>query len=257
VLPSAFASHSKIRSVSLACFDLFTLTFMEGYQPLSASAPDMPYTDQTYIPEKPLMMQAYTEAYSVPVPINSGQEPSRDASCPGSSIVTNGVKASAQPQAKAENLLYPPISSFSPFQSGHFMKPGPTTLEEAASPGREEINPLSHNLGMDSPDVGQTSEDGKTFATASHYDVTIPQCSYLTSFQDRSYYMTSQEQLLSYDILHPNQRGGKRGPFKDPNLREQTAQTRKMGSCIRCRMQRIRVSIFCIFNPSTSVKLRV
>ncbi|KHO00008.1 uncharacterized protein MAM_01931 [Metarhizium album ARSEF 1941] len=35
-------------------------------------------------------------------------------------------------------------------------------------------------------------------------------------------------------------RGGKRGPFRDPNLREQTAQTRKIGSCIRCRMQRIR-----------------
>ena len=34
----------------------------------------------------------------------------------------------------------------------------------------------------------------------------------------------------------------KRGPFKDPDLREKTAFTRKMGSCIRCRMQRIRVS---------------
>ncbi len=34
----------------------------------------------------------------------------------------------------------------------------------------------------------------------------------------------------------------KRGPFKDQDLREKTAFTRKMGSCIRCRMQRIRVS---------------
>ncbi len=34
----------------------------------------------------------------------------------------------------------------------------------------------------------------------------------------------------------------KRGPFKDADLREKTAFTRKMGSCIRCRMQRIRVS---------------
>lgn len=33
----------------------------------------------------------------------------------------------------------------------------------------------------------------------------------------------------------------KRGPFKDPQKRIRTAQTRKMGSCIRCRMQRIRV----------------
>lgn len=33
----------------------------------------------------------------------------------------------------------------------------------------------------------------------------------------------------------------KRGPFKDLQKREKTAQVRKIGSCIRCRMQRIRV----------------
>lgn len=36
----------------------------------------------------------------------------------------------------------------------------------------------------------------------------------------------------------------KRGPFKDQDSREKTALTRKMGSCIRCRMQRIRVSAY-------------
>lgn len=56
--------------------------------------------------------------------------------------------------------------------------------------------------------------------------------------------VSRHEQQPNFDILQPNQRGGKRGPFTDPTLREQTAQTRKMGSCIRCRMQRIRVSIF-------------
>jgi hypothetical protein len=54
--------------------------------------------------------------------------------------------------------------------------------------------------------------------------------------------VTQYENKPSFDILQPNQRGGKRGPFRDPSLREQTAQTRKIGSCIRCRMQRIRVS---------------
>ncbi|CAK7208170.1 hypothetical protein SBRCBS47491_000001 [Sporothrix bragantina] len=34
----------------------------------------------------------------------------------------------------------------------------------------------------------------------------------------------------------------RRGPFKDQNDRQKTAQTRKDGSCIRCRMQRIRIS---------------
>ncbi|KAM4059049.1 hypothetical protein HRG_008080 [Hirsutella rhossiliensis] len=47
-------------------------------------------------------------------------------------------------------------------------------------------------------------------------------------------------QPSNFDILLPDQRGGKRGPFRDPKLRQQTAQTRRTGSCIRCRMQRIR-----------------
>ncbi|KAL7946408.1 hypothetical protein V8C42DRAFT_35794 [Trichoderma barbatum] len=54
----------------------------------------------------------------------------------------------------------------------------------------------------------------------------------------------SQRQDGNPDNLQPTQRNGKRGPFRDQSLREQTAQTRKMGSCIRCRMQRIR----CEFN---------
>jgi hypothetical protein len=45
-----------------------------------------------------------------------------------------------------------------------------------------------------------------------------------------------------YATADNQQRNGKRGPFRDQALREQTAQTRRMGSCLRCRMQRIRVS---------------
>ncbi|EHK24820.1 uncharacterized protein TRIVIDRAFT_29985 [Trichoderma virens Gv29-8] len=56
-----------------------------------------------------------------------------------------------------------------------------------------------------------------------------------------------QRQDTNPDDLQPTQRNGKRGPFRDQSLREQTAQTRKMGSCIRCRMQRIR----CEFNSNT------
>jgi hypothetical protein len=35
----------------------------------------------------------------------------------------------------------------------------------------------------------------------------------------------------------------RRGPFKDPHVRAQTAQTRKDNACLRCRMQRIRVGV--------------
>jgi hypothetical protein len=33
----------------------------------------------------------------------------------------------------------------------------------------------------------------------------------------------------------------RRAPFKDPQVKAQTAQTRKDNACLRCRMQRIRV----------------
>jgi hypothetical protein len=41
----------------------------------------------------------------------------------------------------------------------------------------------------------------------------------------------------------------RRQPFQDPSLRLETANTRKIGSCIRCRMQRTRVSIFTLLAP--------
>ena len=52
-----------------------------------------------------------------------------------------------------------------------------------------------------------------------------------------------QQRSTAFDML-PNSRtiSARRGPFKNHDQREQTAHTRKIGSCIRCRMQRIRVS---------------
>jgi hypothetical protein len=47
----------------------------------------------------------------------------------------------------------------------------------------------------------------------------------------------------AFDLFpHPRTLPARRGPFKDSGQRELTARTRKLGSCIRCRMQRIRVS---------------
>ncbi|KAI1341513.1 hypothetical protein F5Y15DRAFT_358607 [Xylariaceae sp. FL0016] len=50
------------------------------------------------------------------------------------------------------------------------------------------------------------------------------------------------------DIVLSNQRPppARRGPFRSNDDREKTAETRRIGSCIRCRMQRIR----CETNPS-------
>lgn len=47
----------------------------------------------------------------------------------------------------------------------------------------------------------------------------------------------------------------KRGPFSDRAKRDETAQTRRIGSCIRCRMQRIRVSTTPKSNHESSLSL--
>ncbi|KAI1101102.1 hypothetical protein F4804DRAFT_23030 [Jackrogersella minutella] len=62
------------------------------------------------------------------------------------------------------------------------------------------------------------------------------------------------------DIVHPSQRPppARRGPFKSNETRQQTAETRRIGSCIRCRMQRIRVShliIVFMFNSQVISKV--
>ncbi|KAI0164714.1 hypothetical protein GGR57DRAFT_209438 [Xylariaceae sp. FL1272] len=55
------------------------------------------------------------------------------------------------------------------------------------------------------------------------------------------------KQAPDLDVVQPNQRPppARRGPFKSQDARERTAETRRIGSCIRCRMQRIR----CETNP--------
>ncbi|KAG6005254.1 hypothetical protein E4U21_000291 [Claviceps maximensis] len=88
------------------------------------------------------------------------------------------------------------------------------------------IAPADHRVGV-------TSLSGpRILMTTGSLIETVPQQSWANA--------ANHFQQSNFDILLPNQRGGKRGPFRDPTLREQTAQTRKIGSCIRCRMQRIR-----------------
>lgn len=55
-----------------------------------------------------------------------------------------------------------------------------------------------------------------------------------------------------YDVMvsNPmNRPAARRGPFKNNDDREKTAQTRKIGSCVRCRMQRIRVGTSRLYHP--------
>ncbi|RYP55007.1 hypothetical protein DL768_000323 [Monosporascus sp. mg162] len=80
---------------------------------------------------------------------------------------------------------------------------------------------------------------------------TFPGAAYQDSFSQGAVAAESGGQTQSLGIVPTNQRPpqAKRGPFKTDNERQATAETRKIGSCIRCRMQRIR----CQINPENKL----
>ncbi|PSS03641.1 hypothetical protein BD289DRAFT_449413 [Coniella lustricola] len=65
------------------------------------------------------------------------------------------------------------------------------------------------------------------------------------AYEQFDVYQVSPDDRMPPQTKNHKPQATKRGPFKDPNKRVGTAQTRKIGSCIRCRMQRIR----CEFDP--------
>ncbi|ORY65861.1 uncharacterized protein BCR38DRAFT_483535 [Pseudomassariella vexata] len=130
------------------------------------------------------------------------------------------------------------------------------------------VQPSTRNEGMVYPDtsprhkyVGQA--DVQDYSVANHvrnsYDAGHPQyegpprhvpgyranSGVLSPGGDRARMMAQSRNLDMVQSHQRNQPPSKRGPFKSNVEREQTAETRKIGSCIRCRMQRIR----CATNP--------
>lgn len=106
-------------------------------------------------------------------------------------------------------------------------------------------SPPQH-FGTNSYNVSAANASGQSQALVLH----SPQSSEMPSNTETfpsctdayfNFYVAREQQRLDYDILPPNQKGGRRGPFKDPVKRIETAVCRKVGSCLRCRHQRIRV----------------
>ena len=62
--------------------------------------------------------------------------------------------------------------------------------------------------------------------------------------------------LIEFSIDDDSNRP-KRGPFKDLTDRAQTAQTRKDNACVRCKMQRTRVSYLLVIQPVSDIRVSV
>ncbi|KAL6902604.1 hypothetical protein GGI43DRAFT_402305 [Trichoderma evansii] len=120
-----------------------------------------------------------------------------------------------------------------------------TPMDEIPIGGAQVIggsSPLRHGPAPDLRpahpllvDIETTSSNMYNYNSPSAQNLRQP-TTQLAMLEDRAN-AAAQKQ---YSTVENQQRNGKRGPFRDQALREQTAQTRRMGSCLRCRMQRIR-----------------
>lgn len=114
---------------------------------------------------------------------------------------------------------------------------GGSQVIEASSPLRHGPAPTLRPAHPLLVDIETTSPHVYNYNAPSAQNLTRP-VTQLAMLEERAN-AAAQKQ---YSTADNQQRNGKRGPFRDQALREQTAQTRRMGSCLRCRMQRIRVS---------------
>lgn len=157
-----------------------------------------------------------------------------------------------QPTTSPENMVYPSLdadqgylkSEASPvflksegvgqgFRASEFhggptpMQPGETECAYAGVPRAEDDSYMRHSLNYQLPPRyriphGYVHADGLGSQQLDHCQVV--------------------SQGSGLEVVLPNHKppSTKRGPFKNQEKRQQTAHVRKIGSCIRCRMQRIR-----------------
>ncbi|KAH8910665.1 hypothetical protein BR93DRAFT_934273 [Coniochaeta sp. PMI_546] len=152
-----------------------------------------------------------------------------------------------QPSTSGEEMLYPE----DPSRSQYLNNPEPSHVTGLGiqSPG-QLTEPLSTNnvttaaltSSVTSPPLARQTTYGDM---SGRYDMLhgygesdsmIPAGSDALQAQARSNFGV---------VYNPHQRtpSARRGPFKDHEKREKTAHTRRIGSCIRCRMQRIRCNL--------------
>ena len=147
-----------------------------------------------------------------------------------------------------EQLVYsnPPLPEY--YNESQLARPAPYMEGQVMSAAVVSAAPFSEAMPLHRP---TNKPDG-----------TAPQYSVVPAYDGHGHMMVSDgsDQAIMYhdaryDVMMANpmnRPAARRGPFKNNDDREKTAQTRKMGSCVRCRMQRIRVSFPSCPGPITN-----
>ncbi|KAK8114483.1 hypothetical protein PG999_006552 [Apiospora kogelbergensis] len=133
-----------------------------------------------------------------------------------------------QPSTRREGMVYPVTESLENY-------PAPAPI--ARPPSKDE----SIALDRDGVQYSATSRFERHESDASQYPSSVG----LSSPVDEKTFARPDSHSVNIVTSYQKAPVSKRGPFKNNEVREQTAETRRIGSCIRCRMQRIR----CETNP--------
>jgi hypothetical protein len=161
-----------------------------------------------------------------------------------------------QPSTSGEGMIYPENTS----RGRYLSNPEPSHVTGLGIQGSDQLTePLDTNNAIAAALTSDVTtppltRQGTYGGMSAQYD--IPH-----GYGDPDSIMTASPDVLQMQgrsnfgvVYNPHQRtpSARRGPFKDHEKREKTAHTRRIGSCIRCRMQRIRVSVqrTCSTSPS-------
>lgn len=148
---------------------------------------------------------------------------------------------SVQPSTSQEEMVYPVTTPVVKYNSNPEDNGAATGLGIQAQPHLMNT-PIPPGTLQDpySIDTGPNS-----FGQHNPYVRAPPHYSSLQGFEvkDDPECLDRQGRAAAFDIFPPRTLPARRGPFKDSGQRELTARTRKIGSCIRCRMQRIRCNL--------------
>jgi hypothetical protein len=145
-----------------------------------------------------------------------------------------------QPPSNREEMVYPVAPAAGKYNSS------PEETGSAAGLGiQSQPHAMNAPIGPNALQDPYSSEVGpNSFARHGGYVRAPPRYNSIQGFEVKDDPDSLDVQgRPSFDLFpHPRTLPARRGPFKDSGQRELTARTRKIGSCIRCRMQRIRVS---------------
>lgn len=155
----------------------------------------------------------------------------------------------SQPTTSRENMIYPETSSGNKYFSSADDPRNATGLGIQGS--AQILAPSERNDAMAAAFASEISSppysrQGAFVGLPQRYNMIPGYGSSDSLLKGDPEALDMQQARPSFDSVFPHQRtpSARRGPFKDHDQRERTAYTRKIGSCIRCRMQRIRVSLY-------------